>query len=311
MHKSLGYKRFYSKTDYEIDKEKFVGLGLSDEEFFRQSVDKIEKINNKHDKWYGLLIMLSNHTPFSDVEKYGEFPVDIKETVTNEDGTTEEVVYPYMEGTKLGNYFKSMHYADGALGQFIAGLDEKGLLDNTVIVLYGDHDARLPKKNYNRLYNYDKETDDVLDEEDPNYKEYDSYQYELGRKVPFIIWTKDMKGTKLNFTDTNTMGMYDVAPTLGNMFGFYNKYALGHDIFNIKENNLVCFPNGNWVNNKMYYNSQKAAYLPLTEEPISEEEIAQNNEYTNKLLDVSNNIIVFDLLNDEKNKELKEVIDNK
>ena len=311
MHKNMGYQRFYSKTDYEIEKENTIGLGLSDKEFFRQSVEKIEKINTKYDKWYGLLIMLSNHTPFSEVDKYGEFPVDIKETVTNPDGTTEEKVYPYMEGTKLGNYFKSIHYADSALGEFIAGLDEKGLLDNTVFVLYGDHDARLPKKDYNRLYNYDKETDGLLDESDPNYKEYDSYQYELGRKVPFIIWTKSMKGTKLNFTNSNVMGMYDVVPTLGNMFGFYNKYAFGHDIYNIKGNNIVCFPNGNWVTNKMYYNSQKAAYLPLTEEPISEEEISKNTDYTNKLLDVSNNIIVFDLLNEEKNQELKEVSDNK
>ena len=28
------------------------------------------------------------------------------------------------------------------------------------------------------------------------------------------------------------MGMYDVMPTLGNMFGFSNKYALGRDIYN-------------------------------------------------------------------------------
>ena len=34
------------------------------------------------------------------------------------------------------------------------------------------------------------------------------------------------------------MGMYDVMPTLGNMFGFYNKYALGHDIFDIKYDNI-------------------------------------------------------------------------
>ena len=307
MHKNLGYQRFYSKTDYEVKKENVIGLGLSDKEFFKQSIDKIEKINAENDKWYGLLIMLSNHTPFSEVDKYGEFPVDIKETITKEDGTTEEVVYPYMEGTKLGNYFKSIHYADSALGEFIEGLDEKGLLENTVIVLYGDHDARLPRKNYDRLYNYDKETDSVMEEDNPEYKEYDSYQYELGRKVPFIIWTKDMHGTKLNFTNSNVMGMYDVVPTLGNMFGFHNKYILGHDIFDIKENNIVCFPNGNWVNNKLYYNSQKAAYLPLTEEEISEEEIAQNTEYTNKLLDVSNNIIVFDLLNEEKNNKLREV----
>lgn len=311
MHKNMGYQRFYSKTDYEIDKENVIGLGLSDKEFFRQSAEKIEKINEKHDKWYGLLIMLTNHTPFSEVDKYGEFPVDIKETITNEDGTTEEIVYPYMEGTKLGNYFKSIHYADSALGEFLTELDQKHLLDNTVFVLYGDHDARLPRKNYNRLYNYDKENDTTLDEEDPEYKEYDSYQYEIGRRVPFIIWTKDMEGSKLNFTNSNVMGMYDVVPTLGNMFGFYNKYAFGHDIYNINDNNIVCFPNGNWVTNKVYYNSQKAAYLPLTEEPISEEEIANNVEYTNKLLDVSNNIIVFDLLNEDKNKELKEVTINK
>ena len=70
--------------------------------------------------------MLSNHTPFSEVDKYGDFPVDIKETVTNEDGTTEEVAYPYMEGTKLGNYFKSAHYADGAIGELVNRLDEEG-----------------------------------------------------------------------------------------------------------------------------------------------------------------------------------------
>lgn len=306
MHKSLGYDRFYSKTDYKVTKETSIGLGLSDKEFFSQSIKKLKKINKEHTNWYGLMIMLTNHTPFSETDKYGEFPVDIQETITNEDGTTEEKVYPYMEGTKLGNYFKSIHYADSALGDLITGLDAEGLLDNTVVIIYGDHDARLARKDYNRLYNYDKENDSVLDEDDPEYKEYDSYQYEIGRRVPFIIWTKDMKDTKLNQEVTNVMGMYDVMPTIGNMFGFYNKYALGHDIFNIKENNIVVFPNGNWVTNKMYYNSQKAAYLPLSEEPISEEEITNNTEYANKLLDVSNDIIVFDLLNEDKNKEEKE-----
>ena len=305
MHKKLGYDRFYSKTDYEVLKENIIGLGLADKEFFKQSLEKIEEINNEQSSWYGLLIMLSNHTPFSEVEKYGEFPVDIKETITLEDGTEEEVIYPYMEETKLGNYFKSVHYADAALGEFIEGLEERGLLDNTVFILYGDHDARLPRKDYNRLYNYDKETDDILDKDDPNYKEYDSYQYELGRKVPFIIWTKDMKGTKLNFENKNVMGMYDVVPTLGNMLGFYNKYALGNDIYNIKDKNIVVFPNGNWVTNKMYYNSQKEAYLPLSEEPITEEEINENTEYTNKILDISNEIIVFDLLNKNKNDTLE------
>ena len=303
MHKSLGYDRFFSKTDYKVTKENTIGLGLSDKEFFKQSISKIKKIAEKNDKWYGLSIMLSNHTPFSDVEKYGEYLVDIKGTETKADGTTEEVTYPYMEGTKLGNYFKSIHYADSALGEFINELDEAGLLENTIIVLYGDHDARLPRADYNKLYNYNMETHEFLTEDDPNYKEYDSFQYEVGRRVPFIIWSKDMAGTDLNKEITNVMGMYDVMPTLGNMLGFHNKYVLGHDIFNINENNIVVFPNGNWVTNKMYYNSQKAAYLPLSDDPISEEEISNNSEYANKLLDVSNDIIVFDLLNEDKNKD--------
>ena len=309
MHKSLGYDRFYSKEDYNVTEENTVGLGINDYAFFEQSVNKIKKIAEKNDKWYGLLMMLSNHTPFSEVDKYGDFPVDIKETITNEEGQVEEITYPYMEGTKLGNYFKSVHYADGAIGELMERLDKEGLLKNTVVIIYGDHDARLPRADYNRLYNYDKETDSILDEDDPNYKEYDSYQYELGRKVPLIIWTKDMKGTDLNKEYTNVMSMYDVEPTLGNMFGYTNEYALGHDIFDIKDQNIVVFPNGNWLTNKIYYNSQKEEYLSLTEEAVSEEEIKKNNEYASKLLDVSNDIIVFDLLKEDQTDENR-VIEN-
>jgi phosphoglycerol transferase MdoB-like AlkP superfamily enzyme len=40
MHKNLGYKKFYSKSSYEIDET--YGLGLSDKSFFRQSVPMIK-----------------------------------------------------------------------------------------------------------------------------------------------------------------------------------------------------------------------------------------------------------------------------
>ena len=302
MHKSLGYDRFYSKVDYEIDKENVIGLGLADKSFFQQSVQKLKKIDAEHDNWYGVLIMLTNHTPFSDIDKYGEFPVDIVETVINEQGIEEQITHPYMEGTKLGNYFKSLHYADAALGEFVTELEANGLLEDTIIVIYGDHDARLSRKEYEKLYNYNFDTKQFIDEDDENYRKYDSYQYELGRKVPFIIWSKDMESKGINKEISNVMGMYDVMPTLGNMLGFNNKYALGHDIFEIGENNIVVFPNGNWVTNKMYYNSQKAAYLSLSEQVITEEEISKNSEYANKLLDVSNNIIVFDLLNENNDR---------
>ena len=116
-----------------------------------------------------------------------------------------------------------------------------------------------------------------------------------------------MAGSELNKEITEVMGMYDAMPTLGNMLGIYNEYQLGHDIFNVIGENIVCFPNGNWVTNKAYYNSQKMEYLSLTDEAISEEELKKNTEYTNALLDVSNDIIVFNLLEEKDEEILKEV----
>lgn len=306
MHQTLGYSRVYGKSDYEVKKEEIIGLGLSDESFLKQSVEKIKEINAKGQPYYGTIITLSNHTPFSDVDKYGEFDVDIKETVIDpETGEEKEISYPYMEGTKLGNYFKSAHYADTQLGVFIDTLEEEGILDNTVLIIYGDHDARLPKADYRRLYNYDKETDSTREclEGDESCRIIDNNTYELLRKVPFIIYSKETKES-LHKEVTDVMGMYDCMPTLGNMFGFYNKYALGHDIFEIKDNNIVVFPTGNWVTNKIYYNAQNNTWLPLKETQIEADYIETNNKYTEKLLSASNATIVFDLI--KHNREATE-----
>ena len=285
MHANLGYDDLYDKKTYEIDD--VIGLGLSDESFLRQSVTKIKKINEDHSKWFGYVITLSNHTPFSDLDKYGEFDVDIKEG---------DQVYSYMEGTKMGRYLKSVHYADYALGVFFAELEKEGLLDNTAIVLFGDHDARLPENDFVRLYNYDKTTDSILPDTDPRYVKVDDYKYELDRKTPLIIWTKDSKGTKMNKKVSYYMGMYDVMPTLGNMVGVSNKYALGHDIFNIKDNNIIVFPTGNWLTKDMYYNNQKEEGYAISGGIISEDYITKNSKHSDELLEVSNNILIYDLI---------------
>ncbi len=301
FHNSLGYDKFYSKKDYEIDEE--IGLGLSDKSFFKQSVAKLKQEYDENGKFYATLIMLSNHTPFDDLDKYGEFDVDIKEEIKtineNNEEVTEIISYPYMEETKLGNYFKSVHYADSAIGELITELDNNGLLDNTILVIYGDHDAKLSKSDYIRLYNYDKETDDVLDKDDENYVNIDYYWYELNRSVPFIIWSKNEQFSK----NINTaMGMYDAGPTLANMLGVKYKYNLGNDIMNLNDN-IVVFPNGNWLTNNIYYNSQKDQYKILnTEYIIDNDEISRNNEYASKRLSISNDIIKYDLIKTEKDK---------
>lgn len=293
MHEQLGYDNFFYYTkDYEIDET--IGLGLSDKSFFKQSVPKIKEINETYDNYYGVLIMLTNHTPFSYIDPYSDYSVDyeVKTTspITNRPITK---TYPYLEGKTLGNYFKSVHYADEAIGEFIQQMDEEGLLDNTVIVIYGDHDAKIKKSEYEYFYNYDPITGKMLDKDDPDYHEVDYYEYELNRKVPFIIWTKDQTfGVEVE----EVMGMYDVLPTLGNMFGFKSNYALGHDIFSVNEN-IVVFPDGNWLTNKMYYNSQKEEGILLNPStPVSLSYIEQNSAYAEKMITVSNAIINYDLI---------------
>ncbi len=304
MHETLGYDRFYSKNDYDnSDESKMLGMGLSDKEFFKQSVEKIKQISEENDKFYITMITLTNHTPWDEGEKYGDYTVDYKTTVTDEEGNVTEKTLPYMEGTELGDYFKAVHYADSAIGEFIEQLDNDGLLENTVIVIYGDHDAKISKSEYRYFYNYDFETGEQYDKDDERYVDVDYYNYELNRKVPFIIWTKNSRGnTLLNKQIDKVMGMYDAMPTLANMFNFDYKYALGHDIFSTDEN-IVVFPNGNWLTDNMYYNAQKEESLQLKDAVVPEDEIENNKAYANKILEVSDSIVVYDLEAEVSNEE--------
>lgn len=281
LHNALGYDKFYNyTTDFEIDET--IGLGLSDKSFFRQAVPKIKEISKGNENFYGTLIMLTNHTPFTDIENYSDFEVDFKYSQYNEEtGLYEEISRSFLEGTKLGSYFKSVHYADEAIGQLINDLDEEGLLEDTVIVIYGDHDAKVKEEEYEYYLNYNPFTDEVLEEGDEGYVPVDDFYYNVNRKVPFIIWSKD--GGYEPQEITKVMGMYDVQPTLGNMFGFENKFALGHDIFSFGEDeeNTVIFPNGNFITDTIYYDSQKDKYFDLTDYDNLTKNVSCNQVYKN------------------------------
>ena len=274
MHPVLGFDRFFAKDDYIIDEE--IIMGLSDKSFFKQSIEKLISVKENHDgPFWATLITLTNHTPFRDYNYEFDFDAD------------------FMEETKMGDYFKTLNYFDEALGEFIQGLDEAGLLENTVVILYGDHDAHLPKKDYIRFYNYDSETKKVKDIDDENYYAFDYYEERLIRKVPLIIWTKDeiIKPQEIK----KPMGMIDCAPTLGNMLGARNKYELGNDIFST-ENNIVVFPDGDWLDRKVYYYYKNETYKPLSGEELTLEYINKRNEEAEKIIKLSRNLIIYDLI---------------
>ena len=306
LHNSLGYDKFFNyTTDFVIDES--IGLGLSDKSFFKQAIPKIKKIAKENENFYGTMIMLTNHTPFTDIEGVSDYEVDFKYNQYNEETSLyEEVSRPFLEGTKLGSYFKSVHYADEAIGQFIEDLEKEGLLDNTVIVIYGDHDAKVKEEQYEYYFNYNPFTDETVDEDEEGYVPVDDFYYNVNRKVPFIIWSKD--GGYEPQEITKVMGMYDVQPTLGNMLGFENKFALGHDIFSFEddEENVVIFPNGNFVTDTIYYDSQKDKYFDLTGYENLAKYVSCNQVFKDNPVPVYNeeNHGTFKTLADERYSEL-------
>ena len=295
MHKNLGYDKFYSKSSFDVSET--IGLGISDKSFFHQAVGKIKEIADTEKKpFYGTLITLTNHTPWSDMELMDEYDVTWKVDI---DG--HSVVRSYLSDKIMGNYLRSVHYMDQAIEQFIHDMDDAHLLDNTVIVIYGDHDARISKKSYDYMNNYDPYKDVVLKEEDAGYVDYNEYNYRLDKKVPFIIWSKDKK---VSLEVKTVTGMIDAAPILENLFGVErNPYQLGHDILGTKaSDNTVVFVDGSYVTNSIYYNGQNGEIYSISGDAASEDYVHKNSIYADELIDISNDIITYDLIKEMKNK---------
>jgi len=312
VHPLFGYEDMYFEDKFVYSDEDIINLGINDKLFFEQAVPILEEVEKNNRNYMGTVITLSNHSPFTFLDKYGEYNMSTtyKECDPVNVDVCEDKNTDYLRNTAVGNYIMSSHYADEALGEFFNYINNSEYFKNTVFVLYGDHDAKLTRSEVNYLYNYDYKTGEVKKEDDPTYKEYDYYDHELNKNTPLIIWTKNNKlRSILNGEINYVMGMYDVLPTLGNMLGVRNDYALGHDIFNIKKDNMVVFPNGNILTNMIYYNNSTGQSKIIKEgAEISSDYISNLVDKAEAILDVSNAIVVHDLikLEGDKVKSIKE-----
>ena len=300
MHNSLGYQRFYSQADYNIDE--IVGLGLSDHSWYEQSeafikeVSDMVKSSKEYSNYMATMIQLSNHTPFDDpiYQEGGSEYFDVTYHTGKKDKDGNEIIYDYLDGQMIGKYIQSVHYADKCLGEFLNYVRTHDEYNKTLFAFYGDHAAQLSRSQYGYFVNYDFETGELKEEGDEGYVDYDYYENEIFKRTPFILWTKDKKITGRY---SYPMGMIDALPTIGNMIGIKNPYALGHDIFEIKNNNTVVFANGNFLTNKLYYsNSKNESRIIGDATTIDDDYVEERNNYAEKLLSISNDIIVYNLI---------------
>jgi len=95
------------------------------------------------------------------------------------------------------------------------------------------------------------------------------------------------------------MGMIDAMPTLGNMLKVHNKYALGRDVMGIdKEEAIVVFKDGSYITNKIYYSAKNNEAYAINSGIISENYISDRSDYAHEIIEISDNIITYDLLKD-------------
>lgn len=296
-HPSLGYEGMYFKESFDYTDDDVINLGINDHLFFKQAMPILENIETTYTNYMGTVITLSNHSPFKLASKSSTLDLTSHYTGVNSNNEKVDIATDYLSKTAIGEYIKSANYADGALGDFINYIKNSDAFNNTVFVFYGDHDAKLSRNEINYLYNLNPETGEVYHEGEEGYKEYDYYDHELNKKTPLIIWSKDKSLQSIFKGEVSyTMGMYNVSATILNMFGLYNKYTMGEDIFSVKDNNLVVFPNGNVLTDKVYYNNSTGEYKALKNVEITDEYIENLSALGEKRLEVSNSIIVYNLL---------------
>jgi lipoteichoic acid synthase len=262
MYKSMSFDKFESSDNYNVTPNNVIGLGLEDKAFFKQSVEKIKSYPKP---FYSFLITLTSHYPFKDIK------------------TDNIINIGQYENTLIGDYLKNVRYTDEAIGMFIQELKDAGLWDNSIVVFYGDHNA-IPYDNKNELAQYLYGKDNM-----------NEAQWLSNQKVVSMI---HIPGLNKQVSVDKVSGQIDLQPTLANMYGFTNSYALGHDIFGPK-NSLITFRNEDVITagNIAYIKSLDKVINLETGQELNKESYLSSINGADQINKNSDLIIENDLLN--------------
>ncbi|WP_210365928.1 LTA synthase family protein [Bacillus sp. REN3] len=258
MYQSLGYKRFYSLTDYEVNEGNSVGWGMKDIEFFDQSVQHLKEMPKP---FYSKFITLTNHFPFE----------------LNEE---DSFIQPYTSNDKtVNNYFPTVRYQDEALKRFVQKLKDEGLYEDSIIILYGDH--------YGISENHNKAMSEYLG------KEITPFESTQLQKVPLIIHIPGQEGK----TISTVSGQIDLKPTILHLLGIDTKDHIdfGTDLFAKDRLDFTVLRDGSFITKDHVY-TRETCYDKATGQPADKESCEQFMEKAKNELEYSDKIIYGDLL---------------
>ncbi|GEL78174.1 LTA synthase family protein [Tenuibacillus multivorans] len=265
MYPSLGVDTFYSLDTFEKDDP--LGWSISDKSMLRQSVEQMKDFEQP---FYSMLITLTSHHPYDIPESYKELEIE----------SIGDKTYR--------NYLQSAHYVDEAVGEFINLLKEEGLWEESVVVIYGDHDSALLKD--------EGETAEFLGYED------DQLGYHQNKEeVPLLIYLPNESKTGVY---EQVGGQIDLGPTILDLVGIQpeERYQIGTSLFN-EDDRLVVFRNGSFTTNELFYVASidgvfenGTCYDTATGEETSLEACRPDYEKATKQLQMSDTVLRGDLI---------------
>lgn len=237
---TMGYNSYLAVGTGLEDRMDTSNWPNSDYEMVKTTVD--DYINNE--KFMAYYMTVSGHMNYT---KIGNMMV-----YRNWDQVKD---LPY--SNKAKGYLAANIELDKAVGELLSRLEQAGKLEDTVIVISGDHyPYGLTLGEINELSTFER---------DDKFEKF---------RMPFLIWSGSMKGPiKVEKIGSSL----DVLPTVLNLFGaeFDSRLLMGRDILSDSDP-IVIFSDRSFITDKGRYNS-------LTEQFTPNEGVTVEEGYVNKI----------------------------
>jgi phosphoglycerol transferase MdoB-like AlkP superfamily enzyme len=160
---------------------------------------------------------------------------------------------------------------DKALELLLNKLEEKGILDDTVIVMTADH------------FPYGLSLEEMNEKSDIELTEPF-----LKHKSTLILWNNTIEKTEIDKYISNL----DILPTVLNLFGidYDSRLLMGKDILSDSDG-LVIYSNRSFITEKGTYNSITNTFTPFDNQIVDEDYVSSINEIIKQKFYVSKEIL--------------------
>lgn len=259
MHRLFGSEHFYNREELDIP---LLKGWPSDVNLMNEAFD----IFGQSEPYFSFIITSSTHFPYDEDSTLGNRYLDQIDQVHPD--------YPM----NIKRYISKAMELDKAMARLLARLEEADQLEDTVLMLFGDH---FPLKT---------ERKDLLAYSNPMGNR--SVGYDINR-LPMILYHSETKGEVIS----KTMSSFDILPTIANLFDldYDPRLAFGVDIFDENQKALVMYPSLTWNNDLGFYSNIKRRFTAYDNNlSLSDEEVKQINETVKIYAEISYQILKRD-----------------